>query len=320
MNNTTATATLSPCVVLSWSSTTVDARLATVYICAIAAGIHFLFWIQFALCPSVRQKGMMWIYAYLLTDLFLIFRFFLFYIQRTVRECVPRSSRTILCYFEATSKIYTNIIQSYILLALNVCRYVQIVYNRNVYSKYMHLIIIAHITIYSLPVVNIAFQFFTNWTAIWRESGGTCDILYTSIYVQVYNLIIVYLLPVSLNIIFLLLCIRFIKSTGNIRNQQILNNRRKFHRSLLIQSLLFYTIWFLLWSPFVIAFQFINVNTNAGIATSSLNYVQVAIDPAIVAIIDVRFIKAWRATWRKYKRYRQKHVYPTMTTTVVRKN
>jgi hypothetical protein len=319
MNNTT-TATLSPCVVLSWSSATVDARLATVYICGIAAFVHFLFWIQFALCPSVRQKGMLWIYEYLLTDLFLIFRFFLFYIQRDTRQCISRASRTILCYFEATSKIYTNSIQSYILLGLNVSRYVQIVFNRNVYSKYMHVIILGHLVIYTLPVVNIGFQFFTNWTTIWRQSGGTCAILYTSVYVQIYNLIIVYVLPVSLNLIFLSLCIRFIKSTGNIRNQQILNNRRKFHRTLLTQSLLFYSIWFLLWSPFVIAFQFINVNTNAGIATSSLNYVQVAIDPAIVAIIDVRFIKAWRAAWRKFKRYRQKHIHPTITTTVVRKH
>ena len=221
MNNTTTT-TLSPCVVLTWSSDTADARLVTVYICAIATLIHSLFWIQFISCSSVRQIGMMWIYVYLLTDLFLIFRFFLFYIQRISEVCIPRASRTILCYFEATSKIYTNVIQSYILLALNVCRYVQIVYNRNVYLKHIRLIILAHLMIYTLPIINIAFQFFVNWTLIWRESGGTCDILYTSIYVQIYNLIIVYIIPVSLNLIFLSLCIRYIRARQNIRNEQIM--------------------------------------------------------------------------------------------------
>ncbi|CAF0767406.1 unnamed protein product [Adineta steineri] len=318
-NNTTTSTSSSSCVVLSWSSSTVDARTATLYICSIAVVIHALFWIQFSLCSSVRQKGMMWIYAYLLTDLFLLFRFFLFYFQRIAEVCIPTVARVYLCYFEATSKIYTNTIQSYILLALNVCRYIQIVFNRNVYSKHIYIIIFVHLLMYTLPIVNIAFQFLVNWTQLWKQLGGTCDIRYTSIYVQVYNLILIYIIPVCLNILFLSLSIRFMNQTKSIQNQQIVNNRRKFYRKLLIQSITFYTIWFLLWSPFVISFQFINVNTVAGIATSSLNYIQVAIDPAIVAIIDVRFTKAWKAAWRKIKNYRQAKIHPPVTTVIVRK-
>jgi hypothetical protein len=94
--------------------------------------------------------------------------------------------------------------------------------------------------------------------------------------------------------------------------QLILNSRRRFHRTLLIQSISFYSIWSILWSSFVLTFQFISVNTTPGIATSLFNYVQVAIDPAIVAVIDVRFIKAWKATWRKMRNHRQRQIVPTL--------
>jgi hypothetical protein len=128
-----------------------------------------------------------------------------------------------------------------------------------------------------------------------------------------------YVIPVCLNIIFLSLCIRYISSTRNIASQQIINNRRKFHRTLLIQSILFYSIWLILWSPFVISFQFTNVNSPVGIATSFVNYVQVATDPIIVAIIDKRFLKAWRTTYRKFVGNRQRQVHPTLVTTTSRK-
>ena len=308
MNETT---TLSPCIVLSWSEDTMAARAPTVIICLVALPIHLGFWIHLLFYRSVRQRGMIWLYIYLISDFFLIFRFLLFYFQRTQRVCVPRTPRTYLCYFEAISKIYTNILQSYILLGLNVCRYVQIVWNRNVYLKHMRLFILSLILIFLLPGINVTFQFLINWTVLWRKTGGLCDITYRAIYVQIYNLIVVYFIPVLLNILFLGLCIRFISSTGNIQNQQIRNNRRKFHRTILKQSILFYSIWILLWSPFVLSFQFINSNSSAGIFTSLLNYVQVAIDPAIVAVIDVRFLKAWKNTYRKLVRKTRRYIQPT---------
>jgi hypothetical protein len=317
MNNTTTTA--SSCIRITWSPATFAGLIPTLYICSFAVVIHTIFWIQFLFYPSVRQKGMMWIYVYLLTDLFLLFRFYLFYGQRISNVCIPIFARTILCYFEAASKLYTSIIQSYVLLALNICRYVQIVFNRNAYVKNIRLIISAHLAIYIFPFINIAFQFLINWTQLWRTSGGLCDIRFMSVYVQIYNLIVAYAIPVFLNLIFLSLCIRFISSTGDIRNEQILKNRRKFHRSLLIQSILFYSIWLVLWSPYILAFPFVNINSVTGSSTSLLNYVQVAIDPAIVAVIDVRFLKAWRATYRRIKQLRQRQIDPSLTTIVMKK-
>lgn len=318
MSNTT-TVTLSPCIVLSWSANVMAARGPTLVICSVAIAIHTIFWIQLLFYSSVRQKGMLWFYLYLLTDLFLIFRFFLFYGQRINNTCVPRGPRVYLCYFEAISKIYTNVIQSYILLGLNICRYVQIVYNRNVYIKDIYLIILSNLIIFLLPLLNIAFQFLINWTQLSKQLGGLCDIAYGSAGVQIYNLIIVYMIPVSLNILFLGLCIRFISATGNIQNRQIINNRRKFHRRILIQSILFYTIWIILWSPFVLSFQFINTNTTAGTFTAMLNYIQVAIDPAIIAIIDRRFLRAWISTFKKILKKRPRQIQPTLTTGTIRK-
>ncbi|CAF1224399.1 unnamed protein product [Adineta ricciae] len=310
------TTTQSPCIVLSWSSDTAGTRKPTLYICIMATIIHTIFWIHFLFYSSIRQRGMFWLYVYLLTDLFLIFRFFLFYGQRISMICVPRSARTILCYFEAISKIYTNVIQSYILLGLNVCRYIQIVFNRNVYIKNVRSLILSNLAIYIIPMLNIIIQFLVNWTQLWRQLGGICDIKYMSVYVQIFNIFIVYFIPVTLNIIFIFLCIRFISSTGNIRNQQIINNRRKFHMRLVIQSVVFYSIWLILWSPFVLSFQFVNANTSVGIVTSMLNYIQIALDPAIVAIIDMRFYKAWKKTFTKIirKRKRQRQTLPTKIT------
>lgn len=312
MNTTTeSTTTLSPCIIVSWSADTMVARTPTLVICLLAVPIHVIFWIHLLFYPSVRQKGMIWLYIYLLSDLFLIFRFLLFYGQRVNNVCISRSTRIYLCYFEAVSKLYITVLQSYILLGLNICRYVQIVRNRNVYIKNIRLVILALMLIFSLPGVNIVFQFLINWTVLWRKLGSLCDIIYASAGVQVYNLIVIYTIPVALNILFLGLCIRFLSSTGDIRSLQILHNRRKFHRTILKQSLIFYTIWTVLWSPYVLSFQFVNSNSLAGIFTALLNYVQVAIDPAIVAVIDVRFMRAWKNTCGKVFKKKQGQVQPT---------
>ncbi|CAF4391119.1 unnamed protein product, partial [Adineta steineri] len=44
--------------------------------------------------------------------------------------------------------------------------------------------------------------------------------------------------------------------------------------------------------------------------TSLLNYVEITIDPAIVAILDVRFFKTWQTIWRKIRTFRHRVVTP----------
>ena len=99
-------------------------------------------------------------------------------------------------------------------------------------------------------------------------------------------------------------------SIKGIRSQQIINLRRKYQRILLLQTIIFYSIWLILWSPYVLAFQFINVNTTPGIYTSLINYLEITIDPVVVAALDIRFLKVWQTIWRRIRGRRQTIVVP----------
>ena len=66
------------CTPLVWSPTTSDALGPTVSVCAIALFIHTIFWIQVLIVSTLRERTMMWLYAYLSTDYFLLIRFFIF--------------------------------------------------------------------------------------------------------------------------------------------------------------------------------------------------------------------------------------------------
>ncbi|CAF1079032.1 unnamed protein product [Adineta steineri] len=298
------------CTPLTLSSNTADALDSTIIVCSIAIVIHIIFWLEVLIFPALRQRNMIWLYDYILTDLLLVIRFFILYFFRRQELCLYPTFRTILCYFEATSKFYMNTVQSYLLLALNVSRYAQIVYSRNVYVGNLRTIIITHFLIGILPAINVIVQFMANWTTLWRKTGESCDVQTVSLSVQIFNIFVTYIIPVTLNVILLTICIRHVSSTVGIRNQQIIDRRRGHQRALLFQTIAFYSIWVALWSPYILAFQFININSNAGIYTSLLNYVEIAIDPAIVAILDVRFFKTWQTIWRKIRTFRHRVVTP----------
>ncbi len=248
---------------------------------------------------------MMWLYVYLITDFLLIARFFILYGIRLASICLFPTVRDILCYFEASLKAYINTMQSYLLLAFNICRYKQIVSNRNIYIEKPRLIVLIHFLIYILPALNIIVQFLTNLAQIWRRRGGSCDIQYVSIIVQIYNLFVIYIIPVVLNIVVLSLGIRNFSSIQGVFSQQIIYLRRKRQRILLLQTLTFYSIWLLLWSPDILSFQFTNANSDPAIVTLLLSYIEIAIDPVIMAIIDIRFLITWQTLWKKLKRHRQ---------------
>jgi hypothetical protein len=298
------------CTPLTWSPSTADALGSTLIVCTIAVAIHIIFWAQLIIFPSLRQRNMMWLYAYLITDFCLLARFFILYNIRKQHACLYPTFRTIMCYFEASSKFYMNAVQTYILLALNLCRFAQIVFNRNVFTKNPRLIILIHFLIGFLPAINVMVQFLADWTLLWRRTGASCDIEYESLIVQIFNLFVIYIIPIVFNLIIIGFCIRYVSSIRGVCSQQIINRRRKRQRTLLFQTITFYSIWLVLWSPNVLAFQFINVNTEPGIYTSLLNYVEIAIDPIIIAVIDVRFYKAWQKLCRRIRGRRQVIVAP----------
>ncbi|CAF3009720.1 unnamed protein product [Rotaria sp. Silwood2] len=304
------------CTSLSWSSRLVYSLSPTVAVTSIAALIHTVFWIQVILFLSLRQRNIMWLYAYLITDLILLARFFIFYFIRHWNLCLDPTVQLMLCYVEATSKFYINIVQSYLLLALNVCRGAQIIFNRNVFIKDPYLIILSHFLIYILPALNIMIQVLANCTILLNTLGESCDIVYRSLAIEIFNIFIIYIIPVALNLIVITFCIRHVSSVKDIHSQQIINFRRKHKKTLLMQTIIFYSIWLILWSPNVLAFQFINVNTAAGIYISLLNYIEIGTDPFFVAVLDIRLFQSWKITWRKIKECRRRAITPVFPATV----
>ncbi|CAF4027037.1 unnamed protein product [Rotaria sp. Silwood1] len=300
------------CTSLSWSSTATFNLTPIIVICSIAIFIHTVFWIQVILFSSLRQRNMMWLYAYLITDFFILARFFIFYVMHHWDACLYPTFRLILCYVEATSRFYVNIVQSYLLLALNTCRGAQIIYNRNVFIKNPRLIILSHFLIYLLPAIIITIQILCNWTILLHKAGESCDIIYNSLIVEIFNLFIIYIIPISLNLIIIALCIHHVSTIRDIHSEQIINFRRKHKKTFLIQTIIFYSIWLLLWSPNVLVFQFINVNSKLGIYTSLINYIEIVTNPFFIAVLDVRIFQSWKIIWRKIKERRQRAIAPVL--------
>ena len=290
MNNDT------DCEIIRWSQQAAKIVEPIFYMCIIAAINHLLFWIQFIAYPSVRQRSMQWLYAYLGSDLLLLIRFFVFYIYRWSSICVPHSLRLIICYCEAIFDNYLNLLQSYILLALNVCRYIQIVYNHNVYSSNGYAIIIAHLLISTLPLLGHLVTIMFGWSKLESPPGDTCDLIPKAITVRLLFLLFSYFIPVVLALVFLSLCLHHIRNTKDIRTKEIVNARLKYHRQLVIQSVVFYSLWLIFWSPHLLIFPFYYTHSTIGLIAQIMNCISIAIDPLVITTLDVRFLKAWRST------------------------
>ena len=291
----------SHCEIVLWSSQATNTLQPIFYICVFAALNHLLFWTQFLVYPSVRQRSMQWLYAYLITDVLLLSRFFLLYAYRWSGACVPHLLRTLICYCEAIFDNYLNVLQSYILLALNVCRYLQIAHQHNVYSSNGSAIIAAHVLIYVLPLVSHVVAIVFGWSVLQSPAGDACDLLARSFVVRATFLLFSYFVPVALALTFLLLSLNFIRNTDGIRSQEIVDARLKHHRQLVVQSCVFYSLWLLLWSPHVLVFPFCYKSSGVGNVAQMLSYVSIALNPIVIAALDVRFLQAWKSTRDRMK-------------------
>ncbi|UJR30579.1 hypothetical protein I4U23_018106 [Adineta vaga] len=291
------------CLIMIWSDQAANALKLPFYICVIAASIHLLFWLNMIAYPTVRQRSMQWLYAYLGTDLFLLLRFFFLYVYRWWPLCIPNIVRIIICYCEAILDTYLNLLQSFILLALNICRYIQIVRNHDVYVYKQHMMIVIHFLVYILPLLYYIVSILCHWFILYRPYGDACDVDLASIAVQISFLTFSYLIPVSLTLIFLLLSLKFVRNTNGIQTEQIIIARLKYHRRLVIQSSVFYSLWLTLWSPYLLVFSFYRRNTIASNITQILSYISIALDPIVIAALDVRFLRAWHTSWNHLMRF-----------------
>jgi len=291
MNKTT------DCEAILWSQQATRIVKPIFYICIVATISHLLFWIQFIAYSSVRQCSMQWLYAYLATDLLLLIRFFLIYAYRWWPICVPHFFRTIICYYEAVFDNYLNLLQSYILLALNICRYIQIAYNHNVYSLNGRIMVVAHLLIYILPLLGHIIMIMHGWSVLESPPGDACDLLLpVSLSIRLLFLLFSYFIPVILALIFLLLSLNYIHNTDGIRTQEIVHARLRYHRQLVIQLGVFYALWLILWSPHLLLFPFYYKNSSVGSIAQILNYISITIDPIVIAALDVRFLHVWRSS------------------------
>ncbi|CAF3930504.1 unnamed protein product [Rotaria sp. Silwood2] len=282
---------------LLWPKDVVEDEQAALGICITAAVIHAIFWLQLIFSSSIRQKSMQWIYAYLLTDMFLLLRFcFSYTIHTTSTECQPSRSRILfICYFEAILDNYFNILKVYILLVLNLCRYIQIAYNKNVYQSSRCLLVLAHLGIYIIPLLVYIAPCILGWTDVGGFVRDTCVIFYANMYIQIFNTIFAFALPIFLNILVISASIRHIHSKAALqKSQHYVSAREKLHRSLVIQFICFYTLWAGLWSPNIIVYQASINKKNVIYIVGILNYIDVAIDPIIIAALDFRLWHAWR--------------------------
>ena len=297
-NSTTLTA-------LQWTSDTIVSQRPALVFCFLGIVIHTMFWIQVCMQPSYRKWNMQWLYVYVINDQLLICRFFFSYIVHTnlYQTASHAGWALFVCFVDAAVDNYLNIITIYILLAINVGRYFQIVYNHNVYKKNPFLLIVAHFVIYSTPIAVIAIQLTHGWGILTTFPGNSCDIGYVSIITQIFNVVHGYVLPIFLNVVVILMNLCHVHLKTYRRRAQIrISARDKYHRSLVIQFLLFYIIWLTFWSPDVLVYQFTVGESIWKEIASAFNYVGIALDPIIIAALDVRIRKGWISMWHFIKR------------------
>ncbi|CAF2681783.1 unnamed protein product [Rotaria sp. Silwood2] len=285
---------------LLWSQAIIDNAKPQLYASIIALFTHLIFWLQIIFCSSLRQKSLQWIYSYLITDILLLAHFFFsYFVHTTSTNCKPsRSWVLFICYFEAALDNYLNITEVYILLALNICRYIRIAYNRNVYQVHMKVLILTEFGIFLIPLIIFILEFLFGWTEIKELIRDSCDVFYTNIYIQIFNTIFGYALPMFLNMLVIYAGIRHIHLASTLqRTQHHVSAREKYHHSLVIQFLCFYLIWGGLWSPYVIISQVSFNNQNVMNTVTLLSFIQIAFDPIIIAALDVRFWHEWRKVY-----------------------
>lgn len=281
---------------LQWTPITAEQRRTSFIICIVTIAVHGTFWLQLVFCSSIRHKSLQWIYAYLIADILLILRFVFVYIIRILPSaCVPdRVWASFICFLDGAVDNYLNTLQVYILLALNVCRYIQIVYNRNVYTRDVRSLIASHLIIYALPML-IVIQLFFGWAELIEIPRDSCDARFMNIYNQTFNVILTLALPICLNIVVILASVRHVRQVASSRVLgRRASAREKYNQSLIIQFLVFYIIWISLWSPNLIVYQFTSGLTDLTITVRLLNFIETLLDPLIVGALDVRFWQLWR--------------------------
>ncbi len=189
---------------------------------------------------------------------------------------------------------YFNLLEPYFLVLLNICRYWQIVQNKNVYRIYRRKVILISIIVSVVILLNLIIQDIFGWCILTEEVGASCSLSYTNNIVRIWNLTVVLTLPILISFYMLTRALYFLKKS----HAQQTMVRRNHHRRLIIHSLIFYSIWLSLWSPLMIVnfLDIDNINESIAFAVLVANTLETLIDPVISIFLDKRFAQAWKKT------------------------
>ena len=156
--------------------------------------------------------------------------------------------------------------------------------------------VLMHCLIYFFPLLGHILTIHFHWMTLENAPVFGCDLATSSMIVRLVFLLFSYFLPVILALVFLALCLNFIRNTDGIQTPAIVDARQRYHRQLVIQSSVFYSLWILLWSPHLLLFPFEYKNSPMGTVAQILNYISITLDPIVIAALDVRFLQAWKST------------------------
>jgi hypothetical protein len=162
--------------------------------------------------------------------------------------------------------------------------------------------IFAHLVIYLIPLIGFTVELSVGWAVIRDSIDRSCDIAFTNRYVQTFNLICGFVLLILLNIIVIYYNACHVHLTSHLHGaRHHVSAREKYHRSLVIQFLVFYTVWLSLWSPNLIVYQFTSGMSTITQIVSLLNFIEITLDPIIISTLDVRFQELWHNLWIRLK-------------------
>jgi hypothetical protein len=274
-----------------WNSADLSQNNVLFAICVITAVLHCLLWFQLFVQKKKFDLSFLFSLGYISTDVFLILSYFIQYTIR-IQSWIPITRFS--CYFEAYSMLYFNLLKSFCLTTLNICRYWQIVRNQNLYTVHRRRLLTASTIVLLLILANLIIQNAFGWCVVIEKAGASCSLSYTNIPVRVWNMTVVLFTPILISFYMVFCSLNYIKNT---HAQQIMM-RRNHHRQLMIHSLIFYSIWLVLWIPCMIVTYLDIGDKNEFIAYVTLvaNTVETLIDPFLAIFLDKRFAQAWKTS------------------------
>ncbi|CAF4019542.1 unnamed protein product, partial [Rotaria sordida] len=114
-------------------------------------------------------------------------------------------------------------------------------------------------------------EFLVGWTQIKDPIRGSCEAFYTNIYVQIFNIIFAFTLPMFLNMLMIYASVHHVHLTSVLQWTEHHVSARIF------------------WSPYIIVSQMSLHQQNLMNVVTIVSFVEVACDPIIVAALDIRF-------------------------------